>query len=137
MQRLVGGLVVCVAVLILSGCADLDRGSPQLRFAQGSGICRPAGQAETAAVSARDGALWVSGQIATDTPAQHLVPVLITHGADLLLRITAVPKPGVSPLCLGMVGYEASITGLWDGTVQLRVEHANRRILDVTVTVGR
>ncbi len=80
--------------------------------------------------------LRFSGRIATDTPAQHLVPVLIGQGSDLLVRIDPVPKPGASPLCLGMIDYEGAITGLGEGTVRVRIEHQERRVLDLVVTLG-
>jgi len=133
MRRLVGALAV--GVLLLAGCAGPNGGAPQLRFAQAPGICRPAGQAETAALSVRDGTLWVSGRIATDTPAQHLVPELTSRGAQLVLRVTAIPMPGVSPLCLGMIGYEAAITDLPEGSIRVRVEHGDRPIVDLVVSV--
>jgi hypothetical protein len=130
-------VVVCLAAL-LPACSLFPPAGERatLLFRQGESACRAEEDKEWGALAAEERALRFTGQIAADTPCQHLLPALSACGRDLLVTIEAIPQPGACPLCLGIVDYEGTILGLEPGTYRVRIHHGERTVLDLLVTLG-
>ena len=75
--------------------------------------------------------------MATDTPNQHLIPKLEAEGRNLTLTVQAIPKPGASPLCLGIVNYIGAIANLEEGPYRVIIMHREETMLNVKVEIGR
>lgn len=104
----------------------------KLQFTQGRSSC---GVGSEPSFTTQGENLFFKGGVGTPSPCYNLEAKLVENDSVISIVILANSKGGVCVKCVGDVKYSGMISGLTDGTYNLRLLYGARNVLDEDVTL--